>query len=76
MAIEDALVLAEVLRTADSVEGALAAYVRRRRPGSCRLPSATPRCVSEETRCFATAIDRSFRRRSRLIANTWAAIVI
>ena len=32
MAMEDALVLAEVLRAADSVEGALEAYVRRRRP--------------------------------------------
>jgi 2-polyprenyl-6-methoxyphenol hydroxylase-like FAD-dependent oxidoreductase len=32
MAIEDALVLAEVLRTAESVESALEAYVRRRRP--------------------------------------------
>jgi FAD-dependent urate hydroxylase len=32
MAMEDALVLADVLRTADSVEAALGAYVRRRRP--------------------------------------------
>jgi 2-polyprenyl-6-methoxyphenol hydroxylase-like FAD-dependent oxidoreductase len=32
MAMEDALVLAEVLRTADSSEGALETYVRRRRP--------------------------------------------
>jgi 2-polyprenyl-6-methoxyphenol hydroxylase-like FAD-dependent oxidoreductase len=32
MAMEDALVLAEVLRTADSVESALEAYVTRRRP--------------------------------------------
>ena len=32
MAMEDALVLADVLRMADSVEGALEAYVRRRRP--------------------------------------------
>jgi 2-polyprenyl-6-methoxyphenol hydroxylase-like FAD-dependent oxidoreductase len=32
MAMEDALVLAEVLRTADSVEDALEAYVRRRQP--------------------------------------------
>ncbi len=30
--MEDALVLAEVLRTAESVEGALEAYIRRRRP--------------------------------------------
>ena len=32
MAMEDALVLAEVLSTAASVEGALAAYAARRRP--------------------------------------------
>jgi 2-polyprenyl-6-methoxyphenol hydroxylase-like FAD-dependent oxidoreductase len=32
MAMEDALVLAEVLRTADSVESALEVYVQRRRP--------------------------------------------
>ena len=32
MPMEDALVLADVLRTADSVEAALGAYVRRRRP--------------------------------------------
>jgi 2-polyprenyl-6-methoxyphenol hydroxylase-like FAD-dependent oxidoreductase len=32
MAMEDALVLAEVLRTANSVESALEAYVLRRRP--------------------------------------------
>jgi 2-polyprenyl-6-methoxyphenol hydroxylase-like FAD-dependent oxidoreductase len=32
MAMEDALVLADVLRTTDSIEGALEAYVRRRRP--------------------------------------------
>ena len=32
MAMEDALVLADCLRTADSVETALEAYVRRRRP--------------------------------------------
>jgi 2-polyprenyl-6-methoxyphenol hydroxylase-like FAD-dependent oxidoreductase len=32
MAMEDALVLADCLRRADSVEGALEAYVRRRRP--------------------------------------------
>ena len=32
MAMEDALVLADCLRRADSVESALEAYVRRRRP--------------------------------------------
>jgi 2-polyprenyl-6-methoxyphenol hydroxylase-like FAD-dependent oxidoreductase len=32
MAIEDALVLAELLSTSDSIEGALDAYVARRRP--------------------------------------------
>ena len=32
MAMEDALVLADVLRKADSVKSALEAYVRRRRP--------------------------------------------
>jgi FAD-dependent urate hydroxylase len=32
MAIEDAVVLAEVLRSVDTVEGALEAYVARRRP--------------------------------------------
>ena len=32
MAMEDALVLADCLRKADSVECALEAYVRRRRP--------------------------------------------
>jgi 2-polyprenyl-6-methoxyphenol hydroxylase-like FAD-dependent oxidoreductase len=32
MAMEDALVLADCLRRAETVEGALEAYVRRRRP--------------------------------------------
>jgi hypothetical protein len=43
----------------------------RPRPGSCRLPSVTPCYASEETKCFATAIDRSFRRRSRFRIQTF-----
>src|SRR5580692_5782031 len=38
------------------------------KPGSCRSPPVTLRCVSEEIRCFATAIDHSFRCRSRFIS--------
>jgi hypothetical protein len=35
-------------------------------PGFCRLRFATPRCENTEIRCFASAIGRSFRSRSRL----------
>jgi hypothetical protein len=68
-----------------SVERALEGYVRmqRRRAdwvqeqsrgGGAGLGPAVRRplrsCASEETRCFATAIDRSFRRRSRFRIQT------
>jgi 2-polyprenyl-6-methoxyphenol hydroxylase-like FAD-dependent oxidoreductase len=77
MAMEDALVLAEVLRTAESLASALEAYVLRRRPraewsksrvatrhrlGPCLPQRATPRCANEEIRCFATGTGRSYLR--------------
>src|SRR6516225_7593286 len=44
--------------------GSRSRVARQRRPGSCHPPPVTLRCASEETGCFATAIDRSYRRRS------------
>jgi len=83
MAMEDALVLADVLRKADRLDTALRRTFEdaglgltgsrrkvapRRRPGSCLLLRATPLCANEEIRCSATATGLSFLRHSDLIA--------
>lgn len=73
MAMEDAAVLAELLRSAErssprwrgtppgggrGPSGCRTSAASPRGPGSCRPPSATARCADAATRCSATATAR------------------